>query len=132
MRLKLDSGASQKERAREFNFKQIVGESPAMKKMLALAAKVAEARSHQSYFKVNREQAKTSSPKRSIMARNERTDLSSRLIALPFLRRSSSRSCSVMKRAHSLTPRRARKAYSSRLKAERFCSMRLVNLNHRG
>ena len=31
-----------KERAREFNFKQIVGESPAMKKMLALAAKVAE------------------------------------------------------------------------------------------
>jgi len=31
-----------KERAREFNFKQIVGESPAMKKMLGLAAKVAE------------------------------------------------------------------------------------------
>ncbi|HEY0763048.1 MAG TPA: sigma-54 dependent transcriptional regulator [Pyrinomonadaceae bacterium] len=31
-----------KERAREFNFRQIVGESPAMKKMLALAAKVAE------------------------------------------------------------------------------------------
>ena len=31
-----------KERAREFNFKQIVGESPTMKKMLALAAKVAE------------------------------------------------------------------------------------------
>ena len=31
-----------KERAREFNFAQIVGESPAMKKMLALAAKVAE------------------------------------------------------------------------------------------
>src|SRR5215212_5247079 len=31
-----------KERAREFNFKQIVGESPAMKKMLTLAAKVAE------------------------------------------------------------------------------------------
>jgi len=31
-----------KERAREFNFGQIVGESPAMKKMLALAAKVAE------------------------------------------------------------------------------------------
>ena len=31
-----------KERAREFNFKQIVGESPAMKKMLSLAAKVAE------------------------------------------------------------------------------------------
>jgi two-component system, NtrC family, response regulator AtoC len=30
------------ERAREFNFKQIVGESPVMKKMLALAAKVAE------------------------------------------------------------------------------------------
>jgi DNA-binding NtrC family response regulator len=30
------------ERAREFNFRQIVGESPAMKKMLALAAKVAE------------------------------------------------------------------------------------------
>jgi len=30
------------ERAREFNFKQIVGESPAMKKMLGLAAKVAE------------------------------------------------------------------------------------------
>lgn len=31
-----------KERAHEFNFRQIVGESPAMKKMLALAAKVAE------------------------------------------------------------------------------------------
>lgn len=31
-----------KERARDFNFRQIVGESPAMKKMLALAAKVAE------------------------------------------------------------------------------------------
>ena len=31
-----------KEQAREFNFRQIVGESPAMKKMLALAAKVAE------------------------------------------------------------------------------------------
>lgn len=31
-----------KERAREFNFKQIVGESPAMKKMLGLAAKVAD------------------------------------------------------------------------------------------
>jgi DNA-binding NtrC family response regulator len=33
---------ARKERAREFNFRQIVGESPAMKKMLALAAKVAE------------------------------------------------------------------------------------------
>ena len=31
-----------KERAREFNFRQIVGESPAMRKMLGLAAKVAE------------------------------------------------------------------------------------------
>jgi two-component system, NtrC family, response regulator AtoC len=31
-----------KERAREFNFSQIVGESPVMKKMLTLAAKVAE------------------------------------------------------------------------------------------
>jgi len=31
-----------KERAREFNFRQIVGESPPMKKMLGLAAKVAE------------------------------------------------------------------------------------------
>jgi DNA-binding NtrC family response regulator len=31
-----------KERAREFNFSQIVGESPTMKKMLGLAAKVAE------------------------------------------------------------------------------------------
>ena len=31
-----------KERAREFNFSQIVGESPAMKRMLHLAAKVAE------------------------------------------------------------------------------------------
>ena len=31
-----------KERARDFNFRQIVGESPAMKKMLVLAAKVAE------------------------------------------------------------------------------------------
>jgi two-component system, NtrC family, response regulator AtoC len=31
-----------KDRAREFNFRQIVGESPAVKKMLTLAAKVAE------------------------------------------------------------------------------------------
>lgn len=31
-----------KERTREFNFRQIVGDSPAMKKMLGLAAKVAE------------------------------------------------------------------------------------------
>jgi two-component system, NtrC family, response regulator AtoC len=31
-----------KDRTREFNFRQIVGESPAMKKMLGLAAKVAE------------------------------------------------------------------------------------------
>jgi DNA-binding NtrC family response regulator len=31
-----------KEREREFNFRQLVGESPAMKKMLGLAAKVAE------------------------------------------------------------------------------------------
>src|SRR5215470_14716339 len=31
-----------RERAREFNFRQIIGESPAMKKMLSLAAKVAE------------------------------------------------------------------------------------------
>jgi two-component system response regulator AtoC len=31
-----------KDREREFNFRQIVGESPAMKKMLGLAAKVAE------------------------------------------------------------------------------------------
>lgn len=31
-----------KEREREFNFRQIVGDSPAMKKMLSLAAKVAE------------------------------------------------------------------------------------------
>jgi DNA-binding NtrC family response regulator len=31
-----------KERERDFNFRQIVGESPAMKKMLGLAAKVAE------------------------------------------------------------------------------------------
>ena len=31
-----------KQRVREFNFQQIVGESPAMKKMLALAGKVAE------------------------------------------------------------------------------------------
>ena len=31
-----------KERAREFNFRLIIGESPAMKKMLGLAAKVAE------------------------------------------------------------------------------------------
>src|SRR5690348_7516635 len=33
---------ARKERAREFNFSQIVGESPAMKRMLGLAAKVAE------------------------------------------------------------------------------------------
>src|SRR5688500_210174 len=33
---------ARKERSREFNFRQIVGDSPAMKKMLGLAAKVAE------------------------------------------------------------------------------------------
>jgi two-component system response regulator AtoC len=41
-RLRREVAQVRKERAREFNFKQIVGESPAMKKMLALAAKVAE------------------------------------------------------------------------------------------
>ena len=41
-RLRKEVDQVRKERAREFNFRQIVGESPAMKKMLALAAKVAE------------------------------------------------------------------------------------------
>src|SRR6185369_12263575 len=41
-RLRREVEQVRKERAREFNFKQIVGESPAMKKMLGLAAKVAE------------------------------------------------------------------------------------------
>jgi DNA-binding NtrC family response regulator len=40
--LRREVAQARKERAREFNFKQIVGESAAMKKMLGLAAKVAE------------------------------------------------------------------------------------------
>jgi len=40
--LRREVAQARKERAREFNFSQIVGESPAMKKMLNLAAKVAE------------------------------------------------------------------------------------------
>lgn len=40
--LRKEVAQARKERAREFNFSQIVGESPAMKKMLGLAAKVAE------------------------------------------------------------------------------------------
>src|SRR5690242_15850091 len=40
--LRREVAQTRKERAREFNFSQIVGESAAMKKMLALAAKVAE------------------------------------------------------------------------------------------
>ncbi|HEX5885095.1 MAG TPA: sigma-54 dependent transcriptional regulator [Pyrinomonadaceae bacterium] len=40
--LRREVDQARKERAREFNFRQIVGESPAMKKMLSLAAKVAE------------------------------------------------------------------------------------------
>ena len=41
-RLRREVELVKKERAREFNFAQIVGDSPAMKKMLGLAAKVAE------------------------------------------------------------------------------------------
>jgi two-component system, NtrC family, response regulator AtoC len=41
-RLRSEVEQVRKERAREFNFRQIVGESPAMKKMLGLASKVAE------------------------------------------------------------------------------------------
>lgn len=40
--LRREVGHIRKERAREFNFRQILGESAAMKKMLGLAAKVAE------------------------------------------------------------------------------------------
>jgi len=40
--LRREVAQTRKERAREFNFSQIVGESPVMKKMLGLAAKVAE------------------------------------------------------------------------------------------
>src|ERR1044072_9420998 len=40
--LRREVAQARKERSREFNFTQIVGESPAMKKMLGLAAKVAE------------------------------------------------------------------------------------------
>ena len=40
--LRREVAQTRKERAREFDFSQIVGESPAMKKMLGLAAKVAE------------------------------------------------------------------------------------------
>jgi two-component system response regulator AtoC len=40
--LRREVAQARKDRAREFNFSQIVGESPAMKKMLGLAAKVAE------------------------------------------------------------------------------------------
>jgi DNA-binding NtrC family response regulator len=74
-----------KERAREFNFRQIVGESPAMKKMLGLAAKVAECR--RSCFKANRAPAKTSSRKRFTMARNEPISLLSQSIAPPCRQR---------------------------------------------
>ena len=41
-RLRREVEEVRKERAREFNFRLIIGESPAMKKMLDLAAKVAE------------------------------------------------------------------------------------------
>jgi two-component system, NtrC family, response regulator AtoC len=41
-RLRREVEQVRKERAREFNFRQIVGDSPVMKKMLGLAAKVAE------------------------------------------------------------------------------------------
>ena len=41
-RLRREVAQVRKERAREFNFRQIVGESPVMKKMLGLAAKVSE------------------------------------------------------------------------------------------
>ncbi|HEX3187036.1 MAG TPA: sigma-54 dependent transcriptional regulator [Pyrinomonadaceae bacterium] len=41
-RLRREVDQVRKERAREFNFRLIIGESPAMKKMLDLAAKVAE------------------------------------------------------------------------------------------
>lgn len=41
-RLRKEVQQVRKERAREFNFGQIVGDSPALKKMLGLAAKVAE------------------------------------------------------------------------------------------
>lgn len=41
-RLRREVEQVRKERQREFNFRQIIGESPAMKKMLGLAAKVAE------------------------------------------------------------------------------------------
>ena len=40
--LRREVAQTRKERARQFDFSQIVGESPAMKKMLGLAAKVAE------------------------------------------------------------------------------------------
>src|SRR5690348_2650997 len=40
--LRREVADARKERSREFNFSQIVGESPAMKRMLGLAAKVAE------------------------------------------------------------------------------------------
>jgi two-component system, NtrC family, response regulator AtoC len=40
--LRREVAQTRRERAREFNFRQIIGESPAMKKMLGLAAKVAE------------------------------------------------------------------------------------------
>src|SRR5689334_2791057 len=40
--LRREVADARKERSREFSFSQIVGESPAMKKMLGLAAKVAE------------------------------------------------------------------------------------------
>src|SRR5690349_7502023 len=40
--LRREVAQARKERSRQFNFNQIVGESPVMKKMLSLAAKVAE------------------------------------------------------------------------------------------
>jgi two-component system response regulator AtoC len=104
-----------KERAREFNFSQIVGESPAMKKMLGLAAKVAE------------------SEVSSVLLQGESgtgKDLVAKAIHYGS-QRAEGPFVAVNCAALPATRRRARKDFSSRLKAERFCSMRLASSNSR-
>ncbi|HKU72750.1 MAG TPA: response regulator [Pyrinomonadaceae bacterium] len=68
-RLRREVAEVRKERAREFNFRQIVGESPAMKKMLGLAAKVAESEVSSVLLQGNQEQERTWLRKRFITAR---------------------------------------------------------------
>jgi DNA-binding NtrC family response regulator len=120
-----------KERASEFNFRQIVGESPAMKKMLGLAAKVAESEVSSVLLQGESGTGKDLVAKRFIMVRSEHKDHSLQSTAPHFLLPSSNLSFSAMKKVHSPMRRRARKDYSNRLKAERCCSTRSANWNSR-